>query len=401
MRVLYITHYGMLEPLGRTQILPYLTGLSRCGYQIEVISFEKLALFSDRVLVQQQLEAMEIAGVGWHPRPYRRGSSVPALLSDVVRTACEIIRRDRSAGIDLLHVRTHVPYLAAWPAAILGDIPILFDFRGFLAEEYADAGIWQAGSWKFRATKALEKRMARAASAVIVLTHPAAEYFVARYGAERDKLFIIPCCVDLERFRPKPWNPESALGRPLSVVYSGSTTGRYRLTEMLSFFELIRRARPGSRFTVLASDDPQKAAAEVRQMGFSDTEVRVFTLRPEAMPDELASHDLGIILIGGSLALSAASPTKIAEYLACGLPVLAEERIGDLREVLHQSRVGCLIDSGRPATWNQALAAALELCDDPEISTRAAETAAQRYSLAGGIRMYEKAYRFAAGRSSA
>jgi glycosyltransferase involved in cell wall biosynthesis len=401
MRVLYITHYGILEPLGQTQILPYLLGLARTGIQIEIHSFEKERFFSDAARVEHQAHVLQSAGINWRPRKYGGGSSLASLISDVIPAMVQIMRSCANGDPDLLHVRAHVPYLCAWPAAVFRKIPVLFDFRGFLAEEYADAGLWRAESCKFRAVKVLEKRMAQSSSAVVVLTQPAAEYFRRNYGIAADRISVIPCCVDLERFRPAPETSQHAPGRPLKIVYSGSTTGRYRLAEMFRFLDWIRDARPGSQMTVLTSGNIAQVEAEAGKLGFPDDVVRVRSVQPEEVPRELAHHDLGLILIAGTLGPAAASPTKIGEYLACGLPVVAEEAIGDAAEILLKSGAGCLIDSSRPDSWGGVVKAALELCDNPDTPRKAACTAQRHYSLANGIGQYAKAYRFAAGQESA
>ena len=41
MKVLYISYDGMTDPLGQSQVLPYLCGLSKSGYQFTILSFEK------------------------------------------------------------------------------------------------------------------------------------------------------------------------------------------------------------------------------------------------------------------------------------------------------------------------------------------------------------------------
>ena len=40
-KVLYITYDGMTDPLGQSQVLPYLVGLSEKGYKFTILSFEK------------------------------------------------------------------------------------------------------------------------------------------------------------------------------------------------------------------------------------------------------------------------------------------------------------------------------------------------------------------------
>jgi len=41
LNVLYITYDGLTDPLGTSQILPYIAGLSKSGYRFTVISAEK------------------------------------------------------------------------------------------------------------------------------------------------------------------------------------------------------------------------------------------------------------------------------------------------------------------------------------------------------------------------
>ena len=39
--VLYLSYDGMTDPLGQSQVLPYIIGLSQEGFQFTLISFEK------------------------------------------------------------------------------------------------------------------------------------------------------------------------------------------------------------------------------------------------------------------------------------------------------------------------------------------------------------------------
>ena len=40
MRVLYVSHTGMTEPLGHSQVIPYVEGLARAGFLMEIMAFE-------------------------------------------------------------------------------------------------------------------------------------------------------------------------------------------------------------------------------------------------------------------------------------------------------------------------------------------------------------------------
>ena len=41
-KVLYISYDGMTDPLGQSQVLPYVFGLQKRGYEFHVLSFEKM-----------------------------------------------------------------------------------------------------------------------------------------------------------------------------------------------------------------------------------------------------------------------------------------------------------------------------------------------------------------------
>ena len=44
-RVLFISYNGMLDPLGQSQVIPYLRELARAGVRFTLLSFERRAAF--------------------------------------------------------------------------------------------------------------------------------------------------------------------------------------------------------------------------------------------------------------------------------------------------------------------------------------------------------------------
>ena len=45
-RILFISYDGMTDPLGQSQVIPYLQGLSKHGYEIFLLSCEKKQAFT-------------------------------------------------------------------------------------------------------------------------------------------------------------------------------------------------------------------------------------------------------------------------------------------------------------------------------------------------------------------
>jgi glycosyltransferase involved in cell wall biosynthesis len=98
-------------------------------------------------------------------------------------------------------------------------------------------------------------------------------------------------------------------------------------------------------------------------------------------------------LIRPSFARRSMSPTKFAEYLAAGLPVIASAGIGDLDAHIDEARAGVLVERFDRDAYIAAFDAIMELRRDPELAARCRAEARARYDLhnVGGER-YRRLY---------
>ena len=145
LRVLYISYDGALEPLGQSQILPYLRGLASLGAVTTLISFEKHSDIEDInqvKAVQAELAAHEIRWIPliYHKRPTLLATSFD-LLVGLVRAGA-VVRKDR---VQVIHARSYVAALIAWILNRLLGVRFIFDMRGFWADERVDGGLWPSG----------------------------------------------------------------------------------------------------------------------------------------------------------------------------------------------------------------------------------------------------------------
>ena len=81
-RVLYLSYDGMTDPLGRSQVLPYLTGLAALGHEITLVSFEKPGRSAED---RERVEAIcGEAGIAWHPLRYHKRPPILSSVWDVI-----------------------------------------------------------------------------------------------------------------------------------------------------------------------------------------------------------------------------------------------------------------------------------------------------------------------------
>ena len=78
-RVLYISYNGMLDPLGQSQVIPYLKELSRVGVQFTLLSFERSQAFTAEGVETCAALRRELAanGIDWHWLRYHKTPSLP------------------------------------------------------------------------------------------------------------------------------------------------------------------------------------------------------------------------------------------------------------------------------------------------------------------------------------
>lgn len=388
----------------QTQVLPYLRELRSDGVEVSLLTFEpelRTAWTSEQ---RREWEArLAEQGIRWYCLPYHKRPSLPATVYDIVqggRFAAALRRRE---GIDVFHGRGHMAAAMGMLAKRMAGGKLLFDIRGFMPEEYVDAGVWPEGGRNYRITKRVEGGMLQAADGFVVLTERARELLFPG-STDRDArgrpIAVIPCCVDLARFRAS-WNLDreqrraelGVTGRRV-LVYVGALGGWYLTAEMAQFLAAAHRRDPQTFSLILTQSPPEQIAEPLRRAGVAEGDTLIRKVAPAEVPDYLRAADLALSFIKPCYSKLASSPTKMAEYLASGLPVVCNAGIGDVDALVERERVGVLLHALNDEAYTAALEHAERLTAEPDIAERCRTVAEQYFDLhsVGGER-YRDLYR--------
>jgi glycosyltransferase involved in cell wall biosynthesis len=391
-RTLYLCYFGLREPLVQTQVLPYLRQLATVGVEVHLLTFEpemsRRWSAEQRAAMRAQLQA---AGIRWHARAYHKRPSAPATLYDIMMGAWTVIRLVRRYQIDVLHARAHIAMAMALLARRATNCRLVFDIRGLVADEYVDAGIWRENSPPFKAVKWVERRGIARADQLVVLTKRMRDWLVAHGLADAAKIEVIPCCFE---FTPVQSNSTAQMAQArFEIVYAGSVTGLYMLEEMGRFFLALQAQQPDAFLRILTVSDAQAAAAILRRVGLKDADFRIGAVSPAEVQTHLRRARLGLSFRKPTFAQIAASPTKIPEYLAAGLPVVCNAGVGDMDELLASAHVGVLVRTFDAESYKAAAAAALALAAAADIRERCLCVAREHFDLISvGARGYRNVY---------
>lgn len=396
--ILYICYLGLSEPLVQTQVIPYLAGLTRAGHRVVLLTFDPTA-FTD---VQRRAHKTALGNlyIEWHSLRYHKRPALPATLVDVMAGILYGAFLIRKNHIDVVHGRSHVGAAVAVCLKWLLGPRVVFDMRGLLAEEYVDAGLWREGGYLYRLTKAIERVLLAKSDALVLLTQRVRQWLLDREAGENKQspVAVIPCCVDLRRFDVDPAQAQRVRknlgldGHPV-MVYAGKVGGWYMTREMIDFFRVAGRYLPGLRFLVLTQSAVSMIKAQFARENISQRLYRCLSVSPRDLPAYLSAADFAISFIRPSLSKIASSPTKMAEYLAAGLPVVYNAGIGDL-DGLQSDRVGVLVTRFRGVAYRRAARELWGFLDDRRgTALRCRRVAETRFGLATvGVPRYLELY---------
>lgn len=404
-RALYICYFGVSEPLVQTQVIPYLEELRKDGHEVELLTFEpkRPSSLSDDPTLQGVLCRLQNAGISWDTLRYHKWPSALATAYDILRGTWFI--RKRIGRFDVLHCRVHVPALMAALARRFSrrKPKIIFDIRGFVLEEYLDAGLWPENGSLYRVAKRIEAWLMKEADAFVVLTEKARAILFPNsretgFDEKGRPVEVIPCCVDFEkRFGVLATLSRDEQRRMLSlnnrfvIVHVGALGGVYLTEQITDLIGAAKALRPDTFAMLLTQSDPQLIRPLLEARGFAEDEYVIKKVPSSEVPGLLLAADVGISVVKATYATQSRSPTKIPEYLAAGLPVIANSGVGDVDALIAENGVGVLLDNFDQGSYQAAIRKVLQMGD---VSERCRAVAKEQFDLegVGGMR-YRRLYR--------
>ncbi len=282
-------------------------------------------------------------------------------------------------------------------------LPLVFDLRGLLAEEYVDNGNWRRGGLKYSLTTAMERRLLRSASGIVMLTERLRQELVTEEpGLRRPgvSVEVIPCCVDTARFSRSEGERAATRarrgwGNRCVLLYAGKLGGWYPPRDIARFFAVAREGDRSLFLQVATQSDPRELQSAIAGHGVPPGDYDVRLVPAADVPALLSAADAGLSLVRPTPSKRASSPTKVGEYLASGLPVVSTSGIGDCDTLLSTNPIGVLVRDASDTAYRQAFEGLKGLLGDPATPDRCRRVAQEQLSLAqvggpGYTRLYAR-----------
>lgn len=352
---LFITYDGLLDPLGASQILPYLRAIASKEDQLHILSFEKPERF--QIGAAQLRAELANSAMGWTPLIFTRSGGILGKLWDLLRMYASAVVIGSQLRPSVVHARGHAPAQVGLLLKRLFKARLLFDFRGLWVDERVDKGGWKLTNpwhrWQYRYYKRVERKLLRQADHVVVLTEAVVPEVLRLGVLSRDRITVIPCCADFNHFplataeaRQQARRQLEIPERSLVMGYLGSVGGMYLTERFLQLISFAASQESNLQVLVLTPDREvflklmdQKLPSPIRLV------VQTHSADRKQVAAWLPAMDLLVAFVRPGYARISMSPTKLAEAWASGIPALCNSGVGDVAQLVTELDAGMVIDA--------------------------------------------------------
>lgn len=361
----YLTTDSIQEGVGSSQILPLISELSRLGLTINLLTFEK------NTPSKELQDFFESRGVSWNFRNFGKLGATAGL-----GRLLEIVRNTPEA--EVVHARSDIPAVAA----LMADKgPVLWDVRGLWSDQKAFTTYNSLKRELYKSARILENYSAHHAQSMSTLTRSVVPVLEFRNRYIPKLRTVVPTSVDLLKFAFS-----GQIRKPYNGLYSGTFNRYYDLDKSREFIKEFQKLH--------SSEVSWARPIESLQSKLSAGESKIFSSSQREMATIIPNFAYGLAICSESAgpSLKGAVPTKIAEFLACGRPVVVNQGLGDFDDLFENYAAGITIPTDKSKLKDAALDL-LRILNDPETPFRCRELAETHFSLKKGIESYLNLYK--------
>ena len=359
MSVMYLTYDGLLDPLGASQILPYVRGIAQSQDSVVVLSFEKAA----KAVAGQEQKAKEVTadGIEWKPIRFTTGYGPAGKLWDLLKMYFWALLLAKKYSVHIIHARGHTAAQVGLLIKKLSGIKLIFDFRGLWVDERVDKGGWNLSHplhrMQYSHFKKTERKLLQGADQIVVLTHAVVNEVVRIGAIDSSRVTVIPCCADFDHFRLFSFKSRLDARIDLNIPddaivlgYLGSVGRMYMLDRYFRFFELAASRQKNVHALIITQDIDalKRLMIDCLPVAFH-SRVHIISSSRRKLPKIIPAMDLLVSFILPSYARMAASPTKLAECFATGIPAVCNPGVGDVADQIEQLGAGIIVDPASDA----------------------------------------------------
>ena len=338
-KILYVSYDGILEPLGQSQILSYIKEMK--NYSIDILSFEKksdLINCANKDYVENLLEENHIT---WHKASYTKSPRVLSTIWDLIKGAFVILKLYAFNHYKLVHARGDIAAIMAYPIFKASKVKLVFDMRGFWADERVDWSIWKRKGIIYKVFKRLENILFSESSGIVSLTEVGIKEIERLIGKTPKHFKVIPTCTDLQLFSPIKGSHRSF--KTIKICHLGAVETRYEFKKVCEFINNLSKTID-IELTIINKGEHKYIKSILQSSEFSNIKYTLLEAKYSDVGRIISNSNFGIFFPKRGFYLNGYFPTKLGEFLSCGIPVITTAINDDVDNIIRDHRIGITTD---------------------------------------------------------
>jgi glycosyltransferase involved in cell wall biosynthesis len=206
----------------------------------------------------------------------------------------------------------------------------------------------RAPRWRVELARDDERRVLTFATGAIFVTQRLQDCSLSKHRQSQIVSTVVPCAVNLDDFNLSA-TARSAIRQRLDIVgrkvfcYAGGVSAWQCIDEMLDLVATLRKNDPEVFFLFLTNGNLAPYQARLHRIGEAGQDYITLAVQHNEVSNYLNAADFGLLLRAENAVNLVASPTKLGEYLASGLPVVTTRHAGNASSIVPQTSCGFVL----------------------------------------------------------
>ncbi len=240
---------------------------------------------------------------------------------------------------DIIHCRGYAMTLAANLSS--KKEKVIFDMRGVYPNEckinkkkpinYIEYFIWSI----------IESYNVKNSHAIVTVTKYFKEYVISKYQCMHEKVKVVYNCVDMNNFGySEKWRQsireEFNCKEKYVVVFNGSILDKWQSFDQISqMYTDLKNHFKNTLFIILTRDNEVDFSA----YGLKPEDIIVKNVANKDVDKYLSASDVGLLVRKDDIVNRVSFPVKFSEYMACGLPVIINDSMKGICEIINEKGI--------------------------------------------------------------
>ena len=371
-----LIYHSYRDPLFQNLMLEYLQTLVKSqGTDFYLITFEHEHYALSVVEMRREQRILRRSGIFWYPVIYHAGSfTVFKKIVDLFQAIVLIGKLKKLTKAKLLVTFTNLSASIGIICAHLFRLKMLVYCYEPHSDFLVELGIWRKGSLKHKISKWIELYAGRRADFVMASTKYVVELLTDLKA--KGQVIRAPVSIDEQAFSYKPRGREKVrrkygLMNRHVVLYLGKFGYLYYNEEIAKLCKTLFDNIDNTFFFIVTSNDHEAIRDMFLENGLPEESFSVTgNLSYDEVKDYISAADIGLSAVPPTSSQKFRSPTKVAEYLLCGLPYITCEGVSEDDIYAKKYNVGAVVKSFEKSDILECIPKIKYLLNEEKVSKR-------------------------------